>query len=93
MPGFKIANGGLSKIYGWKYKHFTKFNFLNPLLNPKKSAELCSKHQLTSSEPRHVTDSLFVSGVNLLLAIVLFSTIVGEMLPVTNNTPLIGQNT
>jgi len=28
--------------------------------------------------------------VNLLLAIVLFSTIVGEMLPVTNNTPLIG---
>ena len=31
------------------------------------------------------------SGVNLLLAIVLFSTIVGDMLPVTNNTPLIGQ--
>jgi len=29
-------------------------------------------------------------GVNLLLAIVLFSTIVGEMLPVTNATPLIG---
>ena len=29
-------------------------------------------------------------GVNLLLAIVLFSTIVGDMLPVTNNTPLIG---
>ena len=26
----------------------------------------------------------------MLLAIVLFSTIVGEMLPVTNNTPLIG---
>ena len=37
--------------------------------------------------------TLSVSGVNLLLAIVLFSTIVGEMLPVTNNTPLIGQNT
>ena len=34
---------------------------------------------------------MFCSGVNLLLAIVLFSTIVGEMLPVTNNTPLIGQ--
>ena len=33
---------------------------------------------------------MFCSGVNLLLAIVLFSTIVGEMLPVTNNTPLIG---
>ena len=32
----------------------------------------------------------FLSGVNLLLAIVLFSTIVGEMLPVTNNSPLIG---
>ena len=30
------------------------------------------------------------SGVNLLLAIVLFSTIVGDMLPVTNSTPLIG---
>ena len=30
------------------------------------------------------------AGVNLLLAIVLFSTIVGDMLPVTNNTPLIG---
>ena len=29
-------------------------------------------------------------GVNLLLAIVLFSTIVGDMLPVTNATPLIG---
>jgi len=29
-------------------------------------------------------------GVNLLLAIVLFSTIVGDMLPVTNSTPLIG---
>merc|ERR1711953_1059858 len=29
-------------------------------------------------------------GVTILLAIVLFSTIVGEMLPVTNNTPLIG---
>ena len=33
-----------------------------------------------------------ILGVNLLLAIVLFSTIVGDMLPVTNNTPLIGQN-
>ena len=33
---------------------------------------------------------LYISGVNLLLAIVLFSTIVGEMLPVTNATPLIG---
>ena len=32
-----------------------------------------------------------LSGVNLLLAIVLFSTIVGEMLPVTNNSPLIGR--
>ena len=30
-------------------------------------------------------------GVNLLLAIVLFGTIVGDMLPVTNTTPLIGQ--
>jgi len=29
-------------------------------------------------------------GVNLLLAIVLFGTIVGDMLPVTNTTPLIG---
>ena len=34
---------------------------------------------------------MFCLGVNLLLAIVLFSTIVGDMLPVTNNTPLIGQ--
>ena len=32
-----------------------------------------------------------VAGVNLLLAIVLFGTIVGDMLPVTNTTPLIGQ--
>ena len=38
-----------------------------------------------------LTAVMLCSGVNLLLAIVLFSTIVGEMLPVTNNTPLIGQ--
>ena len=93
MPGFKIANGGLRKIYGWKSKHFTKFNFLNPLLNPKNLLNSAQNIHLINSESLDVTDSLFVSGVNLLLAIVLFSTIVGEMLPVTNNTPLIGQNT
>ena len=36
------------------------------------------------------SNSSLISGVNLLLAIVLFSTIVGDMLPVTNATPLIG---
>ena len=35
------------------------------------------------------TNNIYL-GVNLLLAIVLFSTIVGDMLPVTNATPLIG---
>ena len=38
------------------------------------------KYEILTSSP----------GVNLLLAIVLFGTIVGDMLPVTNTTPLIG---
>ena len=53
----------------------------------------CTTGHLTSV-PGIISDLIavmFCSGVNLLLAIVLFSTIVGEMLPVTNNTPLIGQ--
>ena len=52
----------------------------------------CTTGHLTSVTEiiSDLTAVMFCSGVNLLLAIVLFSTIVGEMLPVTNNTPLIG---
>ena len=37
-------------------------------------------------------DCSFFSGVTIMLAITIFSTIIGDMLPVSENTPLIGQH-
>ena len=33
----------------------------------------------------------FITGVTIMLAITIFSSIVGDMLPITDTTPLIGE--
>ena len=88
------GNGGMVAIV-----HHPTVNVIATLPRHRgsKSKWLVHHHTATghlTSVPGIISDLIavmFCSGVNLLLAIVLFSTIVGEMLPVTNNTPLIGQ--
>ena len=47
-------------------------------------------HHLISPDVHIYKQGLFLSGVTIMLSITIFATIVGDMLPVSDATPLIG---
>lgn len=80
----------------WTYKYIQKDYYTNYYIYKTQPAAVACVELLKSSDlvccelfPFLLTQGFF-SGVTIMLSITIFATIVGEMLPVSDATPLIG---